>query len=119
MSTQEIADRLVTLCRQGAFEAAQKELYSEDALSVEAEAAPGFPRETRGLPAIVEKGHQFGAMIEKVHAIEVSEPLVAGEVFSVMMRMDTDMKGRGRVDMREICVYKTENGKIISESFFF
>ena len=33
MSTQQIAARLVELCRQGEFEAAQKELFAKDAVS--------------------------------------------------------------------------------------
>ena len=39
MSTQQIAARLAELCRQGEFEAAQKELFAKDAVSIE-------PRET-------------------------------------------------------------------------
>ena len=29
------------------------------------------------------------------------------------------MKGRGRMQMEEICVYKVDNGKIVLEQFFF
>ncbi|HEX3768939.1 MAG TPA: SnoaL-like domain-containing protein [Puia sp.] len=28
------------------------------------------------------------------------------------------MKGQGRMQMDEICVYQVENGKIVSEQFF-
>lgn len=34
MNTKQIADRLVELCRKGEFEKAQKELFSEDAVSM-------------------------------------------------------------------------------------
>ena len=33
MTTEQIASRLAELCRQGQFEAAQKELYAENAVS--------------------------------------------------------------------------------------
>ena len=33
MTTKEIANRLAELCRNGDFETAQKELFSEDAVS--------------------------------------------------------------------------------------
>src|SRR5262249_26576900 len=37
--------RLAELCRQGQFEAAQKELDAENAVSIEPEAMPDFPKE--------------------------------------------------------------------------
>src|ERR1044071_5092578 len=51
MTTQEIAERLVALCRQGKFADAQKELYAADVINIEPYATPGFPKETRGLNA--------------------------------------------------------------------
>ena len=36
-TTQEVADRLVTLCRKGEFENAIKELYAPDVVSIEPE----------------------------------------------------------------------------------
>jgi hypothetical protein len=72
----------------------------------------------KGLPAILEKGHQFGAMVEEVHANHVSDAVVAGSWFSVSMLLDVTMKGRGRVHMKEICVYRVHDGKITHEKFF-
>jgi ketosteroid isomerase-like protein len=118
MTTQQIADRLVELCRKNDFEQAQKELFSEDAVSIEPEASPDFEKETKGLAAITEKGKRFSAMVEKVHGITISDPLVAGNSISISLDMDTTMKGQGRMNMTEICVYKVKDGKIISEQFF-
>lgn len=118
MTTQQIADRLVQLCQKNDFEQAQKELFSEDAVSIEPEASPGFEKETKGLAAIAEKGKRFSAMVEKVHGITISDPLVAGNAISISLDMDTTMKGQGRMNMTEICVYKVKDGKIISEQFF-
>ena len=77
MNTQQIATRLAELCRQGQFEAAQKELFAEDAVSIEPHETPDFPKETKGLPAIIEKGKKFGSMVEQIHGCNVSAPLVA------------------------------------------
>src|SRR6185437_15402958 len=55
MNPQQIASRLAELCRQGQFEAAQKELFADDAVSIEPEANEGFPKETKGLKAIINK----------------------------------------------------------------
>jgi hypothetical protein len=117
MTTKEIAHRLVELCRKGDYETAQKELYADDVISVEPYASPAFEKETRGLNAIIEKGHKFTAMIEQMHSSEVSDPIVAGSSFACIMRMDVTMKGQGRMNMAELCVYEVKDGKVISESF--
>ena len=118
MKTNEIAQRLVTLCREAKWEAAQRELYAEKAISIEQEASPAFDKETRGLPAIIEKGKKFTAMVETMHSIKVSEPLVAGQSFACAMTMDITMKGRPRTTMAELCVYEVRDGKIASERFY-
>lgn len=117
MTTQQIAERLVALCRQAKWEEAQRELYANDVLSVEPYATPAFEKETRGLEAIVEKGHKFNAMIETVHALEVSNPVVAGSSFACSMRLDVTMKGQGRMNMTELCVYDVKDGKVVKEEF--
>ena len=117
MSTTEIANRLVSLCREQKWETAQKELYGDNAVSIEPEETPAFKKEIRGLPAILEKGKKFVAMVETMHALSVSDPLVAGNAFACTMRMDVTMKGPGRMDITELCVYEVKEGKIISEQF--
>lgn len=118
MSTQEIAIRLADLVGQGRFEAAQRELFAEDAVSIEAHATEQFARETKGLSAILEKGHKWQSMLEGVHSCSTSAPLVAGNAIAIMLAMDLTMKGRGRMQLAELCVYAVEQGKIISEQFF-
>lgn len=118
MTTKQIAERLVELCRKGDFETAQKELFEENVVSIEPYATPDFEKETKGLPAILEKGHKFESMVDQIHNITVSDPLVATNSFACTMRMDMTMKGRGRMDMTELCVYEIKDGKIISEEFF-
>jgi limonene-1,2-epoxide hydrolase len=117
MTTQQIADRLVALCREAKWEAAQRELYADNVVSIEPYATPAFEKETKGLPAIIEKGRKFAAMIETHHALTVSAPLVSKSSFACTMRMDVTMKGQGRMDMTELCVYEVKDGKIISEQF--
>lgn len=117
MTTQEIATRLVELCRQGKWRQAQDELYSPDAVSIEAEASPAFEKETKGIEAIHEKTHKWNEMVEEMHGIEVSEPLLADSSFALTMKMDVTMKGQGRIAFNELCVYKVKDGKIVSEAF--
>jgi hypothetical protein len=118
MKTEEIARRLVQLCREEKWETAQKELYAQNAISIEPHDTPGFDKETKGLPGILEKGKKFAGMVEKMHSISVSDPIVAGNSFACTMRLDMTMKGQGRMDMPELCVYEVKDGKIVSERFF-
>lgn len=118
MNTQAIADRLVSLCREARWEEAQRELYAGDAISLEPYPTPVFAQETRGLAALQEKIRTFNRMIEQLHSVVVSEPLVAGNAFTCRMQMDVTMKGEGRMTMAELCVYRVKDGKIISEQFF-
>ena len=118
MTTQQIADRLVELCRKGDFETAQKELFADDAMSIEPYATPAFEKETKGKQAIKEKGEKWSSMVQETHSITVSDPLVGGNSFACTMRMNVTMKERGPMDMTELCVYQVKDGKIISEQFF-
>jgi hypothetical protein len=117
MATKEIAERLVALCREGKVETAQKELYAAEAINIEPYGTPTFPRETKGLTAIIEKGHKFGAMIEQVHSICISDPLVAGNSFACAMQLELTIKGHGRMSVDELCIYEVKDGKIVSERF--
>ncbi|MFT3701808.1 MAG: nuclear transport factor 2 family protein [Agriterribacter sp.] len=118
MTTQQIASRLAELCRQGKFEDAQKELYAQDVVSIEPEATPAFEKETKGAQKNLEKVRKFDSMVEKMHSVKVSEPIISGNSFAFKMDMDLTMKGRDRETMGELCVYNTKDGKIIAEQFF-
>lgn len=118
MTTSQLASRLVELCRQGDFQAAQRELFADDAVSIEPYATPAFEKETKGLDAILEKADRWEAMVQEMHGMEVSEPLVAANSFAVTMSMQVTIKEQGFMDMKELCVYQVKDGKIISEQFF-
>lgn len=117
MTTQEIANRLVELCRMGQNAQAYKELFASDAIAVEP--AHTQAGETQGLDALLAKMEYFRGMIETYHSGTISEPLVAGNFFSVEMSMDVTYKGQPRRTEGEICVYEVKDGKIIKEQFFF
>ena len=120
MNTEDIARRLVQLCREGKYEQAQEELYADNAVSIEMDGLPeGALGNAQGLPAIREKGRRWRESIEAIHAAEMSDPLIAGHWFSVSSRIDATYKGMGRMDMREIAVYRVRDGKVVHEQFFY
>ena len=118
MSTQAIATRLVELIRQGQYDTAQAELYAEDALSVEPDHSP-FLKTVHGLEAIKEKSKQFQEQIEEVHGSHISDPLIAGDFFTVSSGIDVTFKGQGRTQIEEVNVYQVKDGKIVLEHFFY
>jgi ketosteroid isomerase-like protein len=120
MTTQEIAERLAALCREGKGKQAQDELYADDAESIEMKGAtPGGIEHAEGMAEIREKGRKFNDDIEAVHGGTIGDPIVAGDWFSLVMTMDATFKSRGRMQMEEICVYQVKNGKIVREQFFY
>ena len=118
MTTQEVATRLVELCRQGKYEQAIKELYSPEIISVEPEGMPN--RIVKGLEGIAKKGAEFESKLEKINTTTISDPIVAENFFSCNMLMNVRFKGAPvDTDMDEICVYTVNNGKIVKEEFFY
>jgi hypothetical protein len=118
MTTQQIANRLAELCRNGDWKTAHNELFAKDAVSIEQQESPGFDKETKGIDAIRKKGEAWEGMVEEVHSMNVSEPQVAGNSFVLIMDMEMTMKQAGRQQIKELCVYETRDGKVISERFF-
>ncbi|MCW3463901.1 nuclear transport factor 2 family protein [Chitinophaga nivalis] len=118
MSVEKIAVRLAELCRQGKYETAQRELYAEEVVSIEPYPTAAFEKVTKGLAAIIEKGHKFESMVAAIHDTTVSTPLIAGNSIAFKLTMDITMKGQPRQVMEEICVYEVKDGKIVAEQFF-
>lgn len=119
MGTQEISARYVELCQSGKMEACLDELYSKDAVSVEAAAAPGAEREAKGLDAIRAKGKDWGQN-NVIHSAEVAGPYPNDGRFAVRFTFDVTNKPSGkRMKMDEIGLFTVENGKITREEFFY
>jgi ketosteroid isomerase-like protein len=119
MTTQEIADQMVSLTKKGKFTEAAETLHSADIVSMEAGAPPGGSREAKGTEAVRAKGEWWAANHE-VHGIVVEGPLVAGAFFSVTFKIDVTFKPAGRrFTMEEIAVYRVAEGKIVYEEFFY
>ncbi len=117
MNTQQVAERLVELCRLGENMQAVNELYAKNIVSKE---MPGAPNEiTSGKDAVIKKSEEWYATVEEFHGGEISDPIVAEDHFSCTMKMDCTFKGQGRMQIEELAVYRVNNGKITEEQFFY
>lgn len=119
MTTQQVADQLVALCKEGKLAEAVSTLYSDDIVSMEAGAPPGGSRESKGIEAVKAKGAWWVANHE-VHSAIVEGPLVAGSHFAVTFKFEVTFKPAARrMTMEEVAVYKVVDGKIVYEEFFY
>jgi hypothetical protein len=116
MTTQDIAQDLVALCREGKFHEAGEKYWADDVLSVE---AMGEPAESRGIEAARAKG-EWWAGAHDIHGVKVEGPYVNGDSFAVRFTMDITVKESGqRHTMDEVAFYVLKNGKIAEERFFY
>ena len=83
MDTQAIAQALVDHCRNHTEAQGLKELYAEDAVSVEPMAPEGQPTHTHGVGAIQAK-HDWWNEAFEVHGANVDGPYVNENKFSVI-----------------------------------
>ena len=117
MSTQEVATRLVELCREGKNLDAINELYSDNIVSKEPK---GSQTElVEGKHAVIAKNQQWFDMVQQIHSIKIGEPIVTGNFFACAMDMDVTYKQHGRMAMSEIAVYQVKDGRIVADEFFY
>jgi ketosteroid isomerase-like protein len=119
MTTIEIANKLVELCRQGRNDEALKTLFAPDAVSVEAMPTSGMPQEQKGIDAIRKKG-EWWISNHEVHSASVTGPWPHGDRFIVGFAWEVTHKPSGeRIKMDEAALYTVRDGRIVREEFFY
>src|SRR5262245_52914217 len=91
MTTQQVATRFSELAQEGKWLEIQDELFAQNAVSIEPPHAMAL-ESVEGKDAIRQKGEKFEQMVEEMHGGYTSQPVVAGNHFSVAMGMDITMK---------------------------
>jgi ketosteroid isomerase-like protein len=117
MSVQEVANKLVELCREGKHNEAINDLYDDNAVNIEPEGSP--MQRTEGKEAILQATEQWFSSVEEIHEGYVSDPVVAADHFACTMRYDVTYKEHGRNVMNEIGVFGVKDGKITTAQFFY
>jgi hypothetical protein len=118
-STLEIGKKFVALCREGKDATIHEEMFSKDAMSVEAGAPPGMDRTAKGIEGIRAKSKWWGEN-HTVHKAEVFGPYPHDDRFAVRFLYDITHKPSGkRMTMDEVGLFTVSNGKISKEEFFY
>ena len=117
MTAEEVANRLVLLCREGKNVDAINELYDENIVSHEPEGSP--MTEKVGKQAVLDATNHWISSVEEIHEAYISNPVVADNHFSCTMKVDATYKEHGRNVMNELCVFEVRDGKIVREQFFY
>lgn len=118
MTTQEVADRLIALCREGKYDKVYKELFSPEIVSREPDGSK-WPV-AKGFDELQEKGKMWQEMVDEFIEGSISEPMIADDHFVCTMNSKVKFKGSPDIiDMDEICVYKVVDGKVVLEQFFY
>jgi hypothetical protein len=117
MNTEEVATKLVELCRNREWRKALDELYSKDIVSVEAHEMENMPAEMRGIDQVRGKTDWWEKNME-VHSAKVTGPFVARDTFVVQFDIDVTDKGSNkRMQMSEAGIYTVKDGKVAREEF--
>ncbi len=118
MTTQEVANQLISLCREGKYDEVYQTLFSPEIVSKEPEGSL-WPV-AQGFDELAEKGKKWNEMVEEFLDGTISDPIVAGDHFTCTMKSKVKFKGAPQaIDMDEICVYKVVDGKVVLEQFFY
>lgn len=118
MITQQIADRLVALLREGKFNDVYDELFHPTEAVHDEPQSPYFPHVV-GVEAIKAKDEQMQAGVAAFLGMNVGEPAVARDYFAIPYQMKLKLKDGNVLDLDEIIVYHVKDGKIVLEKFFY
>ena len=119
MTTAELANQFVTMCKQGKNFDVMKQLYDENIVSVESALRKTGSHETTGKAAVIQKSAEWAGAYE-IHGATVDGPFLLGDRFAVVFAFDVTPKTGGtRKTAREVAVYTVAGGLITREEFFY
>ncbi len=118
MTTREVATRFNELARQEKWFEIQDELFADNVRSIDQPDSPYFVY-AEGKSQVRKKGEDFVKRIEIFHSGSTTEPLVAGNHFTVGRSKDMTVQGHGRIQINEIMLYEVKDGQIVLEQFFY
>ena len=118
LTIREVAARFNELAQQEKWFEIQDEFFADSVRSIDPPHSPYFGY-AEGKASVRKKGEEFVSRIEAAHGAFTSEPLVAGNYFSVGRKIDITVRPHGRIQINQIMLYEVRDGQIVSEQFFY
>ena len=118
LSTKEVAARFHELAQQEKWFDIQDEFFSEKVKSIDPPRSAYFGY-AEGKAAVRKKGEDFVKRIEAVHGAHTTAPIVAGNYFAVVRKIDITVQPHGRIQINQVMLYEVKDGQIVSEQFFY
>lgn len=119
MTTQDVANKLVELCRKEGDEYMKAyDLYADDCVSIE---RPFGGEETRieGKEAILKMTAEWMENAGTITKSELSDPVVSEMHFALSWFMETQKEGEEPKGGSELAVYHVKDGKIVQCEFLY
>jgi hypothetical protein len=119
MTTAEVANRFVSMFREGNPFEVMRQFYDENIVSVEAVRRKTGSFETAGKEAVIQKSADWAGAHE-IHGGSIDGPFVLEDRFAVTFDFEVTPKTTGeRVRVREVGVYTVVDGLVTREEFFY
>lgn len=118
MTTKDVAQQLMNLLPQGKYNEIYDTLFHTEKVRHIEPQSPHFADLT-GVLAIKEKDQTMGANIASVEDIQVGEAVTSANHIALPYKIAFTLKDGQSVTLDEIILYEVEEGKIISEQFFY
>jgi ketosteroid isomerase-like protein len=119
MTTKDIGQKLVDLCKAGKNTEAVKSLYANDIVSREAGAPAGQSAESKGIDSCLQRNKEW-AQAHEVNKATIEGPFPNGDKFAVTFDYDLTRKAdKQHLHMKEVALYTVKNDKIVREEFFY
>ena len=118
MTTQEVAVLFNELAQQEKWFEIQDDFFAENVKSIDPPGSP-YLGYAEGKAPVRKKGEDFVSRITAFHGASTTEPVVAGNHFTVGREMDITVEGHGRIQINEIMLYEVKEGQIVLEQFFY
>jgi hypothetical protein len=118
MTTQEVATRFNELAQQEKWFEIQEAFFTDDVKSIDPPGSP-YMGYAEGREQVRKKGQDFVNRITALHSARTTEPIVGGNYFAVGREIDITLQDMGRIQLNQVMLYEVQDGKIISEQFFY
>jgi hypothetical protein len=118
MTTKAVALRFNELAQQEKWFDIQEEFFADSIKSIDPPNSP-YMGYAEGKSAVRKKGENFVKGIVAVHKAHTTEPMLCGNHFAVGREIDISTQQFGRIQINQIMLYEVQNGKIVTEQFFY